>query len=50
MTYKVIKKFGLFEYNPKTRGSKIVWRQPGDLIDATTFRRLNDPQTYVQST
>ena len=49
MPYKVIKKFGMFEYNTKTGGSKIIWRQIGDTIDGTTFRRLNDPQAYVQS-
>ena len=47
MTYKVIKKFGMFEYNPKTKGSKIVWREVGDSVDSTTFRRMSNPDRYV---
>jgi len=49
MSYKVIKKFGMFEYNPKTRGSRIVWRDIGDRVGETTVRRMTDPHKYVQS-
>ncbi len=49
MTYKVTKRFGMFEFNPKTKGSKIVWREVGDTINTTTLRRMSDPDKYVSS-
>ncbi len=41
MNYKITKKFGTFEYNPKTRGHKIKWYEEGDVIDAAMFNRLS---------
>ena len=47
MTYKVVKRFGMFEYNSKTRGCKIVWKNPGDTVNETVYKRMNDPEKYV---
>ena len=41
MNYKVGKKFGIFEYIPKTGANKIRWFEEGDVIDKTTFNRLS---------
>ena len=40
MTYEVIKKFGLYEYNPKTKANKIVWYNVGETVGETIHMRL----------
>ena len=40
MSYKVGKKFGMFEYNPKTGGHKLRWYEVGEEITLTTYKRL----------
>ena len=40
-TYKVIKRFGMFEYNPKSRGHKIVWYNVDDVINKTVANRIS---------
>ena len=42
-TYEVIKRFGLYEYNPETQASKIVWYDEGTIINETTYFRLGAP-------
>ena len=39
-SYEVIKKFGLFEYNVKTKASKIVWYNIGETVNETIHMRL----------
>ena len=41
MNYKVGKKFGIFEYNPKTGANTIRWFDVGEVINKTTFNRLS---------
>jgi len=38
--YEVIKKFGLYEYNVKTKASKIVWYNVGEEVNETVAMRL----------
>ena len=42
-SYEVIKKFGLYDYNPVTKASKIVWYDVGTTINETTYLRLGVP-------
>ena len=42
-SYEVIKRFGLYEYNPTTRGSKIVWYNVGETVSDTVYNRLGVP-------
>ena len=41
MNYTIGRKFGIFEYNPKTGANKIRWFEEGEVIDKTTFNRLS---------
>ena len=41
MKYKITKRFGTFEYNPKTQGHKIKWYEVDDVIDDRTFNRFS---------
>lgn len=41
MKYKITKKFGTFEYNPKNQSHKIIWFEVDDNIDETIYNRLS---------
>ena len=41
MSYKVGKKFGIFEYNPKSGATKLRWYEKGEEISLTTYKRLS---------
>ena len=40
-TYKVIEKFYLYEFNPKTRGMKARPYEVGETVTETVFRRMS---------
>ncbi len=47
-TYKVIKTFAIFEYNPKTRGHKIKWFKENQIISQSMKTRMSNPDKYLE--
>lgn len=49
MNYKVTKRFGIFEFNDKTRSTKIRWFEVDEIITETIRKRLSNAcQQYVK--
>jgi hypothetical protein len=46
-TYRVIQRFGMYEFNVKNKGSKIVWHEVGETVNQTTKLRMNEPEKYL---
>ena len=48
--FVVIKRFGMFEYNPKSRGHKIVWYNIDDSVNQTVVNRITpeNRSTYIK--
>jgi len=40
-TYKILKKFGHYEYNPKNQSHKIIWYEVDEIIEERIFNRLS---------
>jgi hypothetical protein len=47
-TYKVIKEFAIFEYNPKTKGHKIKWFKENQIISQSIKTRMSNPDKYLE--
>ena len=41
MNYQITKKFGTFEYNPKTQAHKLIWFEVNDIIDERVYSRFS---------
>ncbi len=41
MKYKILKKFGHYEYNPKNQSHKIIWYDVDEIIEERIFNRLS---------